>query len=138
MYNLIQELEEFKKYHKNKFNIYFHIICGLIYMTLLIGLNKKFSNILLLIYSLLLLIFLDINKVLIIILFMYISLLQVKNLSFNNKITLIIIFYLLPEVSHYITDEPTVLKIENLNPISLFINIFYLLPFGILSLSNTK
>ena len=56
----------------------------------------------------------------------------------NNKITLIIIFYLLPEVSHYITDEPTVLKIENLNPISLFINIFYLLPFGILSLSNTK
>lgn len=138
MFNLIQELDEFKKYHKNKFNIYFHIICGLIYMTLLIGLNKKYSNILLLIYSLLLLTILNINKVLIIILFMYISLLQIKKLSFNNKITLIIIFYLLPELSHHITNEPTVLNIENLNPISLVINIFYLLPFSILSLSNSK
>ena len=48
------EFIEFEKYHKNIYNIYFHIICGFIFMTFLFLLSNNYSNILLVIYSLLL------------------------------------------------------------------------------------
>ncbi len=41
------EFIDFKKYHKNKYNIYFHIVCGFIFMCSLFLLSKTYSNLLL-------------------------------------------------------------------------------------------
>ena len=30
-----EEFNDFEKYHKNKYNLYFHIFCGFIFMTFL-------------------------------------------------------------------------------------------------------
>ena len=50
-----EEFIEFEKYHKNIYNIYFHILCGFIFMTFLFLLSKKYSYILLSFYTLLIL-----------------------------------------------------------------------------------
>lgn len=132
------ELVEFEKYHKNKYNVYFHIVCGFFYMTFLLLLFKN-SNLLLFIYSLILLITMKnlcIVLTLFIILFLMIYFIKKLKLSTLNLMILFIFFYFLPDVSHYIVKEPSIINISNITPISLFINIFYLLPFSIYLIPN--
>ena len=50
-----KEFIEFKKYHKNIYNIYFHVLCGFVFMTFLFLLLNNYSNVLLILYSLLIL-----------------------------------------------------------------------------------
>lgn len=70
-------------------------------------------------------------------LIMFIILLTLTNMlsKYNiSKLTLFILFlffYFLPELSHKLTNEKTVLNINNITPFSIFVNIFYLLPFSI-------
>jgi len=130
-----KEFIEFEKYHKNVYNIYFHIICGFIFMTFLFLLSNNYSNILLILYSLLILFTLDnllITFIIFIILFgmMYF----VKKYKFKQEYIffLFLVFYFLPDLSHYLTNEPSMLNINNITPLSLFTNIFYLLPFSIM------
>lgn len=150
-----KEFIEFEKYHKNIYNIYFHIVCGFIFMTLLFSLCKNYSNVLLIIYSLLLLfiihnlfsihtlfttfiITLIITFTIFMILFIMIYFIKKYKFKTSTLFLLFLVFYFLPDLSHYLTNEPSMLNINNITPLSLFTNIFYLLPFSIMCLSNSE
>ena len=129
------EFLEFEKCHKNIYNVYFHIICGFIFMTFLFLLSKNYSNVLLIIYSLLIL-FTTYNFFVTFIIFviLFIMVYSVKKYKLKTEIIflLFLVFYSFPDLSHYLTNEPSVLNINNITPFSLFTNIFYLLPFSIM------
>lgn len=55
-----------------------------------------------------------------------------------NYFYLFIVFYFLPDISHYLTKEPSMLDISNITPFSIFVNIFYLLPFSLMCLFYSK
>ena len=132
-----KEFIDFEKYHKNSYNIYFHILCGFIFMTFLFLLSKNYSNILLIVYSILILFTINnlfITFTIFIILFIMIYFIKKYKLSTVNIFLLFLLFYFLPDLSHYLTNEPSMLNINNITPLSLFTNIFYLLPFSIMSL----
>ena len=132
-----KEFIEFKKYHKNIYNIYFHIVCGIFFMTFLFLLSNNYSNVLLILYSLLLLFTIH-NLLITFIIFsiLFIMVYFIKKYKFKTEIIflLFMVFYFLPDLSHYLTNEPSMLNINNITPLSLFTNIFYLLPFSIMSL----
>jgi hypothetical protein len=136
-----KEFEEFRQYHKNIYNIIFHILCGIFYITAFFLLFGKYKYIFLIIYSFILLITIqNITTMLKIFTIIYIILLITDKNIFNFKylITIIIIFYFLPELSHYITNENTILNINNITPINILFNFFYLLPFSFMCLTNSK
>jgi hypothetical protein len=140
-----KEYNEFKLYHRNKYNISFHIFCGITYMSLFFILFNKKKNVILGLYLLLLLF--TVSNIYIVILLSLILILTVNIISLNiskksslNKYIfgLIILFYFLPDLSHYLTREKTVMNINNITPFTIFINIFYLLPFSLMCLSNSS
>jgi hypothetical protein len=135
------EFIEFEKYHKNIYNIYFHITCGFIFMTFLFLLSNNYSNILLIVYSLLLqftIYNLYVTFIIFIIIYFMIFFMKKYKLKKANIFLLFLVFYFLPDLSHYLTNESSMLNINNITPLSLFTNIFYLLPFSIMSLPNSK
>jgi uncharacterized membrane protein YGL010W len=135
------EFIDFKKYHKNKYNIYFHIVCGYIFMCSLFLLSKTYSNLLLILYSLLVLFTIQNLFVTIVMFFVLLLIMGGLNkykLSSIQLFGLFLLFYFLPDLSHYLTNEPSMLNINNITPLSVFTNIFYLLPFSIMCLSNAK
>lgn len=132
-----KEFVEFKKNHKNIYNNYFHIICGFISTTFLLCIIKEKSNILLFLYSLLLLLTIkNISITLFVTVILYFLILIIKSYIFKTKTTILLflIFYILPDLSHYITNETTALNINNLSIKNIIINIFYILPFSVMSL----
>jgi len=135
-----KEFSEFEKYHKDIFNVYFHIVCGFIFMSFLFLLSTNYSYVLLFLYSALLLF--TISNIMITIsifigLFVIMYIIKKYNFSFFDKLIIFVVFYFLPDLSHYLTNEPSMLNINNITPLSLFTNIFYLLPFSIMSLFNS-
>ena len=139
--HLEQEWIEFKQYHKNQFNISFHILCGIIYMSAFFLLFRQYKNILLLLYSILLFtskIPIHIILTIYITIFFIINYSPLTHLSYKYLIFTFFIFYFAPDLSHYITKEKTVLNIHNITLLKIFFNIFYLLPFSILCLTNQK
>ena len=129
-----KEFIEFEKYHKNVYNIYFHIACGFIFMTFLFLLLKNYSYYLLSLYSLLLLF--TIHNLFVafgifVILFGMIYVIQKYNLSFFSKLIIFVIFYFLSSLSHFITGETTILNMKNLTIYSILINTLYFIPFSI-------
>ena len=133
-----KELDEFKKYHKNFFNIYFHIFCGFIFISLLALFFDKYSNMFIFIYSLLILLTTNnISITFIIIIFLLIIVYFLKKYKIPKTIILFlfIFFYFLPDLSHYLTKEKTILNIYNITPYSLFFNILYLLPLSLLCIN---
>lgn len=136
-----KEYLEFEKYHKNIYNIYFHIVCGFIFMTFLFLLFNNYKYIILIIYSLLILFTIKNLFITFIILIILLNMIYfINKYKFNIKIIflLFLVFYFLPDLSHFLTNEPSMLNINNITPLSLFTNIFYLLPFSLMSLSNSK
>ena len=131
MNSINSELKDFKIHHKNPFNIKFHILCGFTYMTFLLLLFKSFRYEVLILYSFLISRTINIPHVTYLLLFISMEIFYKKNISLNNSFLLIMIFYLLPELSHYITNEKSLLNINTLTPFSVIINILYLLPFSI-------
>ena len=130
-----KEFIDFEKYHKNIYNIYFHIVCGFIFMTFLFLLCNNYSNVLLIIYSLLILFTIHnivITFIIFIILFILVYLVKKYKFKISTIFLLFLGFYFLPDLSHYLTNEPSMLNINNITPLSLFTNIFYLLPFSIM------
>lgn len=135
-----KEFIEFEKYHKNIYNIYFHLLCGFVFMTFLFLLSNNYSNVLLILYSFLILF--TINNLLITfiifsILFIMVYFIKKYKLKTSNMFLLFLVFYFLPDLSHYLTNESSMLNINNITFLSLFTNIFYLLPFSIMCLSNS-
>jgi hypothetical protein len=136
-----KELDEFKPCHTNAFNIGFHILCGFIFMSVLLLLSKKYKIFLLLAYAILLLFTMTANyflPILLTIFGIYLTSKIIKKLYTNlNTLQLLfvfLIFYFLPDLSHYLTGEKTVMTLENITVESLFVNIFYLLPFSFVCL----
>jgi hypothetical protein len=133
-----KEFIEFEKYHKNIYNIYFHVLCGFVYMTFLFLVSNNYSNVLLILYSLLILF--TINNLLITfiifsILFIMVYFIKKYKLKKVNIFLLFLVFYFLPDLSHYLTNEPSMLNINNITMLSLFTNIFYLLPFSVMCIN---
>jgi len=132
-----KEFNEFEQYHNNIYNIYFHIVCGFIFMTFLFLLSNKYSNLFLILYSLIILFTIHnlfISIIIFIVLFIMNYFIKKNNFSKTNIFMLFLVFYFLPDLSHYLTNEPSMLNINNITPLSLFTNIFYLLPFSIMCL----
>uniref|UniRef100_A0A6C0EFT5 Uncharacterized protein n=1 Tax=viral metagenome TaxID=1070528 RepID=A0A6C0EFT5_9ZZZZ len=139
-----KEFIDFEKYHKNVYNIYFHIVCGFVFMTFLFLLSNSYSYsysyVLLILYSLLILFTIHnlfITFIIFIILFFMVYFIKKYKFKKVNIFLLFLVFYFLPDLSHYLTNEPSMLNINNITPLSLFTNIFYLLPFSIMSLFNS-
>jgi hypothetical protein len=139
MYHSIdRELLLFKKSHKNRYNLYFHIFCSFIFTAFLFSLFKKYSYPLLILYALF--IGFTIPTILILLLFILIILgfmiyfIKKRKLTLLNIGFITIIFYFLPELTHLIFNESSMLTIHTINPISFIVNIFYILPFSLMSI----
>jgi len=132
-----KEFDDFKKYHKNIYNISFHIVCGFVYMSFFFSLFADYKNIALSVYFLLLLTTVNLMSAVLICMPIYYIINNVISFSATTNIYIFLLFYFLPELSHYLTKEKTVLNIKNITTFSLFSNIFYLLPFSIQCLFNT-
>jgi len=135
------EFIEFEKYHNNIYNIYFHIVCGFLFMTFLFLLSKNYSNVLLIIYSLFILFTIHnlfITVIISITLFVLLSFIKTYKWNRMSIFLSFLAFYFLPDVSHYLTNEQSMLNINNITMLSLFTNSFYLLPFSIMCLSNSE
>ncbi len=133
--NIDEEFSEFKLYHKNIYNIYFHIFCGFLFMSFFLLLFKKNKNVALLIYSVLILFTINnifLSGIIFILLFTLINIVFKNFTSTKINVFLFVLFYFLPDLSHYLTNEKTVLNINNLTFLKIFLNIFYLLPYSIM------
>lgn len=136
------EYLDFANYHNSRLNIMIHILSGILYMS---SLNILSNNILLLPYILLLLLTLNKVDVILFSLFLlYLSTTVLQSYKLNYK-THIILFingcFIVPELSHLITNEMIVLNINNISIVKLITNIVYFLPFSIdrfSELSNIK
>ena len=81
---------------------------------------------------------LKISVAIFIVLFTMVKLLKNYNFSTKAKLLSFLTFYFLPDLSHYLTNEPTMLNISDVTPLSAFTNIFYLLPFSITCLFKSS
>ena len=125
-----EEYSEFSLHHNNKINIFIHIISGVIYMSCFDILTN--TN-----YMYMLLLFVTMHNT-IIILLSQLSIQLCKKIIKKyeiKRIRLIILFFLfcfiIPEISHYLTNEPPVLNKKNITCMKLITNIVYFLPFSI-------
>lgn len=133
-----KEYTEFESSHTNVYNIYFHVFCGFVFMGVLC-LFMRDSNIFAFLYSLLIFLTIEntlVSLIILVGLFIIIKQLSRFNFSIMNMFFLVVLFYLLPDVSHYLTNESHVLDVDNLTVLSGFIHFFYLLPFSLLNLLN--
>lgn len=133
---LEQSLRDFKNHHKNPLNILFHIVCGIIYTSIFLHLlGRKF--IILYILALVILFPHFLPEVVFIgfLLFFLNNILCLLSWSTKVNIVLILTAYFAPELSHWATHEPTVLKPHEMTCFSIFENFFLLLPFSVFSIS---
>ena len=138
-----EELTEFKKHHKNQKNIWFHILCGFVFMSalfLLLGNYIEQGYLYFIIgYILLLSVFIQsITTIVVIFIGCLIITTYMKMFDKRYWIYIAVIFYFLPELSHILTGEKTVLQLSTMNLQKVITNILFLLPFSILSLSDAK
>ena len=128
---IIKEYEEFKSYHQNKYNLIMHILSGILYM----GSLNVLTNGNVLPYYLFFLLFTH-ERISSLSSFLYIkvgsTILMFCNLSTNALIcTFLLGGFIFPEISHYVTNEKTLLNMQNATPKKLATNIIYFLPFSI-------
>jgi hypothetical protein len=147
---LQQEYNEFRAAHRHRGNQLFHVLCGGVYITCAcILLPFRYLSIAPLGYLLLVWITLSlyvsasaspISSLLLtsLILLLFYQWMESLSLSPQTLLILGLIFYLLPELSHYLTNEKTVMTIENLTPLKAVMNVIYLLPFSIMTLLETE
>ena len=127
--------EEFQKYHKNIYNILFHLFCGLVYMSLFFSLFPGYVYVIYFVMTMYL--FPNVSV------FAALSLVALARM-YPHKISLkitglaILIFYFLPDLSHYLTGEDTVLKINTVTALDLVDNFFLLLPHTMLALTKSS
>jgi hypothetical protein len=129
-----QKKRDFQTHHKKTFNILFHIGCGLVYMSLFLSLFPTEG---LWIYG-------AIVFVLFPHLYVFLGLVALSfgtqwvrslRLGFEKTLLLLVLFYFLPEVSHWITKEETVLKMESISIFDIIDNFFFLYPHSLVSLA---
>lgn len=127
-----KEYLDFTNYHKNKINLAIHVIAGIIYMSCLNLLSKEY---LLPFYFLLLLFtFEDLKVTIFAILTVILGTSILK--SYKLKISFIVLLFffhcfVLPEISHLMTQESIQLNYDNISIDKFITNIVYFLPFSI-------
>lgn len=131
---------KFSKAHKNTFNVLFHILCGMVYMSCFFKLFGKYEFYALMCYAVLLFISganigITILAALSILLTTYLCSTQ---LSKSHLLMIIVVAYIFPEFSHLATGEQTVLTTQNFSILSIVVNFFGLLPFSIYSLYSSN
>ncbi len=137
MYNYIKnEYLDFANHHNNKINLIVHILAGTIYMTSLNILSR--CNLLPFYTVFLLLTFENIESIFLSTILIYQSTVILYKYKYKYKINtkyLILIFilncFIVPEISHLISREATVLNFNILSFNKLITNIIYFLPFSI-------
>lgn len=129
-----QKKREFQTHHKNTFNILFHIGCGLAYMSLFLSL---FPSEFIWIYGGIVILFFPNAQVFLglVALFFGTSWLRKQRLGLEKTLGLILVFYFSPEVSHWLTQEETVLQANTMNLLDIIDNFFFLYPHSLLCLS---
>ena len=136
------ELDEFLLYHKNYTNRIIHVLTGIIYMSCLNVLLYK-GRFLVIYLIILLLTFPSIISSLLSVISIYavseiILKFKKEPLFIYILILLFIIFcFIVPEISHYLNNENTIIKYES-SFTKIVTNIFYFLPFSITSLIINK
>jgi len=150
--NFKKSLEDFRDHHKNKWNLGFHFLCGLIYTSIFLFLLGGMTGAVwpILLYALLLIALVPsweylMAIVLIIVLLLFMNWLLMK-IKMKMKITtyfpiilmmVIVLFYMAPELSHMMTKEKTVLTWEGLSIVMLWKgieNFLFLFPYTVYSL----
>ena len=136
--NLEKEYKTFTLYHKNTYNVLFHVFSGLMFMSAIFKLSGKYQNIGLISYIVLLLLTIkNLNIIILIFILVYIIINYIftSKLSTRYYLILFVIFYYLPELSHILLSESNqdVINrfLENPKEFPVLINIFYLLPFSL-------
>lgn len=130
------ELAEFRRYHRNPYNVWFHILCGCIYMAALMTLGGTYRYVLTLGYGILVGVSLGDVRTAILSTGAIIAVMQsLPYLTPAALAGLAFVAYMAPEVSHYATGEPAVLTLESITPFTAFVNVAYLLPFSMKSLT---
>lgn len=127
--------EEFQKYHKNIYNILFHLFCGVVYMSLFFSLFPAYVYVVYFIITM----YLFPNASV----FLALSLVALGSIyphKMSMKMTglAILAFYFLPDLSHYLTGEETVLNIYTVTALDLVDNFFLLLPHTMLALTKSS
>jgi len=127
-----QRKRDFQAHHKHPVNILFHIVCGILYISLFFTL---FPQPVYYIYALVVCILFPSIPVTIVIALMIPLLRYLGSYKLSPIYTLcgINIAYFLPELSHYMTREDTVLKINTVTTVDIIDNFFFLLPHSILA-----
>jgi riboflavin transporter FmnP len=127
-----KEKKEFFDHHRNILNIRVHIISGMIYMSALnILLNTGYY---LPLYFVVISSANDLKTTSITISSIYVVSRIIHQYTINsyNLIMLFIIFcFIVPGISHYVTNERQVLNKDTMNLKKLFTNIMYFLPFSV-------
>lgn len=135
----MQGLDDFRTHHKNKANIVFHILCGMIYTSMLLYLLGPWT---IFVYiGILSIMFPRYTPMFVVVLFILYSLSQVYNELKPSLYTITftaLLFYMAPELSHYAVNEKTVLNGQNIGPVTIIENVFMLLPYSIIALSNAQ
>lgn len=126
------KIEDFQKHHRNTFNIAFHIGCGLLYMSLLLTLMPSWVFWL---YVVVILVFFPSLSVALGVGVLWVATQYIRSLRLPWTWTLlgVGIVYMLPELSHWITHEETVLQIKGLTALDIIDNFFFLYPQSILA-----
>lgn len=128
---------DFQDHHKNRLNILFHILCGLLYLSFLFSLLPSWT---LWIYSGIVLYYFPHLSALfgLIVLFISIPIVNQLRLSTFTRLVLLVVIYFLPEVSHFLTRESTVLQLDSLTLYDCIDNFFFLYPQSLLSLTKAR
>lgn len=128
---IIKEYQEFEMYHQSKMNVIMHILSGILYMG---SLNVLTNGNVLPYYVFFLL--LTHERISSLSSFLYIkvgsTILMFCNFSTNALILMFLLgCFIFPEISHYVTNEKTLLNMQNATPVKVATNIIYFLPFSI-------
>lgn len=132
-----EQYKIFEKSHKNKINQIIHVVCSLFFVSFL---NVFiFKGRFLFLYLLILLFTSDIFESLIGIFIVYILSFCILKLKLNATqliIGILLFYFIIPEVSHLITNEESLLG--EFNILDSFINFTHLLPFSLSVINNEK
>ena len=133
--NLKQSIQDFRETHRNSFNLVTHILSGFLYMTLFLLMFGKYAYV-----AYTGIVFLLLPKYTLAILLMFVGLFfftniiqQTLRLTTTTSILVILVFYFGLDLSHWLTNEPTALTIQNITIPAVLENFFLLLPYSIIT-----
>jgi len=133
----MEAIRSFKEHHKNQFNLTFHVICGMAYMGMVIHLVGPMFILPYCLYLCYLFPrYVPIHAAIGIMLYAIHNFMSLFSWPVKLKVMFIVFFYMAPELSHWLTSENTVLRVNDLSITSISENFFLLPPLSILSYIN--